>query len=214
MVSPNKKRSFLPTLPCAKTGRRRKERWYAEEDGHGGSSSQAPSAGMAGFLEAFGTRSDVARTPTACEERDGSPHPLVAQAHHSVLVDDGLVDPGTTHGAVSRGARDPLANVLPPPAVRRELSGTHPGDAAGRGRPVSRLLGSPSGDGSETSGFGLEVVRVDSLRRGRLVDRRAADPPQRKNPGKSGPRHPPRPSRERGDIRSGGSRGSFTCRPR
>src|SRR3990172_3135567 len=75
MVSPNKKRSFLPTVPCAKTGRGRKERMDAPEDDQGGSSSQASSSGRAGFLETFDPRSDVARTPRACEEGDGSPHP-------------------------------------------------------------------------------------------------------------------------------------------
>src|SRR3989304_413731 len=158
MVSPNKKRSFLPTLPCAITGRGRKERVYAQEDDQGGSSSQAPSSRMARFLETFDPRSDVARTPRACEEGEGSPHPLVAQAHPPVLGGDGLVDPGAVDRAVSRRTRDAVGDVLPPPAVRRELSGTDPGDPAVRGGPVSPVLESPSRDSSETSGFGLDLV--------------------------------------------------------
>jgi hypothetical protein len=45
MVSPNNERSVLPTLPCAKAARRRKERADGEEDDRRGSSSQALSSG-------------------------------------------------------------------------------------------------------------------------------------------------------------------------
>src|SRR3989304_3466998 len=126
VVSPNKKRSFLPTLPCAKTGRGRKERAYAEEDDQGGASPKASSSRMARFLETFDPPSGVARNPRACEERDGSPHPLVAQAHPPVLGSDGLVDPGAVDRAVSRRTRAAVGDVLPPPAAPTKKPGEKP----------------------------------------------------------------------------------------
>ncbi len=190
MLLCDEKRPFVPILACAKVSRGRKGR-YHEENGQGGPSPQAPSSRLARFLEARRSRSHLAAGKPVREPDHRSPRTLVPQAHSSVLDRHGLVDPRATDRAISRGLRAAFLHVLPAAALRRHLSGADPSHPAGGHDGVCRLLVLPATDHSETSGDGLDMVRLDGLRGRWFAGGRPANKRQREVLGQSRSRQDP-----------------------